>query len=162
VPPLRSRPEDILELARYFLSRHRQTRELALSEAAAGALRLYPWPGNVRELERLVESAVALTESNCIELDDLPPQVRGEYARIIEPSIDAGETMRAWGSRYARLVFERCGHNKRRTARRLGISYHTLDAYLRYAQRHAPGGRRQMPAWVSASLKSREPQSSGE
>jgi DNA-binding NtrC family response regulator len=162
VPPLRSRPEDILELARYFLSRHRQTRELALSEAAADALRLYPWPGNVRELERLVESAVALTESNCIELDDLPPQVRGEYARIIEPSIDAGETMRAWGSRYARLVFERCGHNKRRTARRLGISYHTLDAYLRYAQRHAPGGRRQMPAWVSASLKSREPQSSGE
>ena len=48
---------------RYFLSRHRQTRDLSLSDAAADALRMYDWPGNVRELERLIERAVALTES---------------------------------------------------------------------------------------------------
>ena len=40
--------------------------------------------------------------------------------------------MRAWGSRYARLVLERCENNKRRACRELGISYHTLNAYLRY------------------------------
>jgi transcriptional regulator with AAA-type ATPase domain len=40
--------------------------------------------------------------------------------------------MRAWGSRYARLVYERCGNNKRRACRELGISYHTLRAYLAY------------------------------
>ena len=40
--------------------------------------------------------------------------------------------MRAWGSRYARLVLERCEHNKRRACRELGISYHTLNAYLRF------------------------------
>src|SRR5262249_4172260 len=51
VPPLRSRPDDIVELANYFLVRHRDSRELSLSEAAAEALRLYDWPGNVRELE---------------------------------------------------------------------------------------------------------------
>lgn len=40
--------------------------------------------------------------------------------------------MRAWGSRYAHLVLERCGGNKRKTCRALGISYHTLQAYLKY------------------------------
>ena len=40
--------------------------------------------------------------------------------------------MRAWGSRYARLVLERCSNNKRRACRELGISYHTLQAYLRF------------------------------
>ena len=40
--------------------------------------------------------------------------------------------MRAWGSRYARLVLERCGGRKRHAARTLGISYHTLNSYLRF------------------------------
>ena len=43
--------------------------------------------------------------------------------------------MRAWGSRYARLVLQRCGDNKRRACDVLGISYHTLQAYLRYGNR---------------------------
>jgi hypothetical protein len=39
--------------------------------------------------------------------------------------------MRAWGRRYARLVVERCQGNKRQASRLLGISYHTLMAYLK-------------------------------
>ena len=130
VPALRERREDIPELARHFLSRHRGARELTLSPAADEALRLYAWPGNVRELERLIERAVALTRGSRIEPDDLPPHVRGEYASVLGPSLAAGESLRAWASRYAKLVFERCGRNKRRTCRALDISYHTLQAYL--------------------------------
>jgi transcriptional regulator with AAA-type ATPase domain len=48
------------------------------------------------------------------------------------PSVARDETMRMWGSRYARLVLQRCGNNKRKACRVLGISYHTLQAYLRY------------------------------
>lgn len=55
VPPLRARRQDILELARYFLDRHRHTRDLSLSAQAEEALGLHLWPGNVRELERLME-----------------------------------------------------------------------------------------------------------
>lgn len=150
VPPLRSRREDIRELANYFLSRHRQTRELALSPPAEDALRLYDWPGNVRELERLIEHIVALTDSDQIALDDLPPQVRGQYTEILLPALAAGDSMRAWGSRYARLVFERCGRNKRRACRQLDISYHTLQAYLRFAERTPPTPERQLPAWVKS------------
>ena len=150
VPPLRARREDISELAIHFLSRHRHTRELSLADAAVDALRLYAWPGNVRELERFIERAVALTESSQIELDDLPPQLRGDYVEILGPSFAAGESLRAWGSRYARLVFERSGRNKRRACRHLDISYHTLEAYLRYARRDGYGGKH-LPAWARSA-----------
>jgi two-component system response regulator HydG len=132
VPALRERRADIVELARYFLERHRAMRALRLSMAAAAALVAYDWPGNVRELERLMERAVALAGTDVIELDDLPPAVRGEYATALMPSLERGETLRAWGSRYARLVLERSQGNKREACRVLDISYHTLQAYLRY------------------------------
>jgi transcriptional regulator with PAS, ATPase and Fis domain len=148
VPPLRERRDDVTELARYFLARHGHMRELTLSDGALDALRLHRWPGNVRELERVVERAIALAESHQIELDDLPPQVRGEYAEVLAPSLERTETMRAWGSRYARLVFERCGRNKRQACRLLDISYHTLQAYLRFASRDGRGSAKQVPAWA--------------
>jgi transcriptional regulator with PAS, ATPase and Fis domain len=137
VPPLRGRQDDVIELARYFLSRHQHTRELRLSPMAEAALCAYDWPGNVRELERLIERAVALVESDSIELDDLPPRVRGEYAEVIAPSLAGDDTFRAWGSRYVRLVLARVGGNKSRACRALGISYHTLRSYLRYPERYA-------------------------
>lgn len=150
VPPLRARREDIPELAAYFLSRHHRTRELSLSDAALDALRMYAWPGNVRELERFIERAVALTDSNHIELDDLPPQFRGDYLEVLGPSATAGHSMRAWGSRYARLVYDRCGRNKRRACQQLDISYHTLEAYLSYSNLRNNGAK-QLPAWVRSA-----------
>ena len=131
VPPLRDRAEDIAELARYFLERHRSTRAMTLSPAAQEALSAYQWPGNVRELQRVIERAVALAETASIELDDLPPQVRGEFAEVLWPSLERGDSLRSWGTRYAQLVFERCGRNKRSACRVLDISYHTLRGYLR-------------------------------
>jgi len=132
VPPLRQRPEDILELAEYFLERHRDFRRLRLSQAAADALVAYRWPGNVRELERVIERAVALADSDRLQLDDLPPALLDGYHQVLLPSFRQFESMRTWGSRYARLVLERCDNNKRQTCRELGISYHTLNAYLRF------------------------------
>lgn len=132
VPPLRERRDDILELARYFLDRHRGFRTLRLSEAAADALRAYDWPGNVRELERVIERAVAFAASDRLELDDLPPALLGTYSAVMLPSLGRRDTMREWASRYARLVLERCHNNKRRACRELGISYHTLQAHLRF------------------------------
>jgi len=134
VPPLRERREDILELATYFLERHRQTRSLTISRTAADALLTYDWPGNVRELERLMERTVAFARSNAIEVDDLPKRLRKPYRDVLEASMHEHDTLRVWGSRYVRLVLDRNGSNKRAACRSLGISYHTLQAYLRYAQ----------------------------
>ena len=154
VPPLRLRHDDVLELATHFLTRHdRSTRPLTLSRQAAEAFRLYAWPGNVRELERLIERAVALTASNRIELHDLPEAIQGEFAQVLCPSLDASHTLRAWASRYAQMVFERCGRNKRKTCRMLDVSYHTLQAYLLFANGDDARARaKRWPAWVRAPL----------
>jgi transcriptional regulator with PAS, ATPase and Fis domain len=131
VPPLRSRREDILELARYFLVRHGGVRPLGLSAAAENALFSYDWPGNVRELERMMESAVALAKGQQIELDDLPPEVRGGLPDELDPPGATGDTLRSWSTRYVKLVLHRCGNNKRAACRVLDISYHTLQTYVR-------------------------------
>jgi transcriptional regulator with PAS, ATPase and Fis domain len=138
VPPLRSRKEDILELAQYFLSRHGGRRRLAISPAASDALLAYEWPGNVRELERMIEGAIATCDGGHISLDDLPVALRGAYGEVLMPSVHANETMRAWGSRYARLMLERCDRNKRQACSVLGISYHTLNAYLKFRPKERP------------------------
>ena len=67
---------------------------------------------------------------------------------MLGPSIAASESLRAWGSRYARLVFERCGRNKRAAARYLDISYHTLQAYLGYGYTEAPAAGSRTPGWA--------------
>jgi DNA-binding NtrC family response regulator len=143
VPSLRERREDIIELARHFLARHRATRSLVLSDAALAALQTYDWPGNVRELERLIERTVALAEGPVIGINDLPSRLRGNVAVVLLPSLEGNDTMRAWGSRYARLMVERCKGNKREASRLLGISPHTLLGYLKFT----PGGSSEPEAW---------------
>jgi transcriptional regulator with PAS, ATPase and Fis domain len=132
VPPLRERREDIIELATYFLERHRHTRSLSISPPAVDAMVSYDWPGNVRELERLMERTVAFAGEGTIELDDLPRRLRTGYREVLQPSMERRDTLRVWGSRYVRLVLERSGSNKRAACKALGISYHTLQAYLHY------------------------------
>lgn len=151
VPPLRARTTDLPALVHHFLARHEGGAEMQVSPAALEALRIYGWPGNVRELERLVERLVALARSAVIDVDDLPPQVRGPFAEVLEVREGQDESLRAWGARYVKLVYERCGQNKRRTCHTLGISYHTLSAYLHCGDASTTADRRQLPAWVARS-----------
>jgi len=75
LPALRQRREDIPLLAAHFL---KQARDAAgrgptrIAPAALAALERYAWPGNVRELGNAIEHAVALAESDVLEVDDLP------------------------------------------------------------------------------------------
>jgi DNA-binding NtrC family response regulator len=149
VPTLRERRADVLELAGYFLERHRGTRALQLSRLAADALVTYDWPGNVRELERLMERAVTLADSDVLDLDDLPPTIRGDYGTAVVPSVQRNDTLRAWTSRYARVVLERCQGNKREACRVLDITYHTLQAYIRFPS--GDGQARQSAAALAAA-----------
>jgi DNA-binding NtrC family response regulator len=161
VPSLRERREDILELARYFLERHRHARRLELSAVAGDALVTYEWPGNVRELERVMERTVAFAQSSSVELDDLPARLRGEYGEILLPSLERADTLRVWGSRYVRLVLQRCGGNKRRACRALGISYHTLQAYLEHRGPAAPPAEETCGAEVADAFAEIDEESAG-
>ena len=65
VPSLRERPEDIPELARYFVNRFakRSGKILTLSDEAVKSLSERSWPGNIRELENTIERAVTFARS---------------------------------------------------------------------------------------------------
>ncbi len=60
LPPLRERPEDIENLARYFWASH--TVDQAFPEEVLGRLRSYAWPGNVRELSNTMARLAAFGE----------------------------------------------------------------------------------------------------
>ena len=132
VPPLRERRSDIPMLADHFLRQHRDEPARCLAPCAMDALTAYDWPGNVRELRRVIEHVLVFSGARRIRVHDLPARITGDYERNLQPSLLRDDTMRAWGSRYARIVLDRCGNNKREACRVLGISYHTLQSYLRY------------------------------
>ena len=71
LPPLRERPEDVPEIARYLVNRlgELQGRRLSLTDAAIRRLTQYSWPGNVRELENCLERAAVMSESGGIEAE---------------------------------------------------------------------------------------------
>ena len=51
----------------------------------------FPWPGNVRELENAIEHAVALSEGDVIELDDLPAAVvRSGRIEALRDAVESG------------------------------------------------------------------------
>jgi NtrC-family two-component system response regulator AlgB len=78
MPPLRERREDILPLARAFLSSFtRATRPMApeISQAAAMALEQHDWPGNVRELRNTIERIAILWPTSVVEPEALPNRV---------------------------------------------------------------------------------------
>ena len=88
LPPLRERKEDIPLLISHFIEKHKKEvkgKALEVSERALKAMLNYSWPGNVRELENCTLRAMLLARSNRIELDDLPPEVRGEGRELVHP-----------------------------------------------------------------------------
>ena len=72
-PSLRERPEDIEQLARFFLdqiaSRDRRER-FELSHDAIECLRGQPWPGNVRELQNTIERVVCVAPNRLLTSKD--------------------------------------------------------------------------------------------
>jgi DNA-binding NtrC family response regulator len=132
VPPLRQRREDIPLLVDHLLGRHHRLRRLVTTDAVVEALCAYDWPGNVRQLERVLERAVALAPELRIEMGDLPPEIIARYSMLATSRPQHAHTLRAWSSRYARLVLDRCAGNRRRACKELDISYHTLRSLLRH------------------------------
>jgi transcriptional regulator with GAF, ATPase, and Fis domain len=75
VPPLRERREGIPALIAYFIEHHgrafgKQVR--FISRSALETLCSAEWPGNVRQLSHAIQSALMMTDSDCISRADLP------------------------------------------------------------------------------------------
>jgi Nif-specific regulatory protein len=134
VPALRERPDDVPMLARHFLQRHNQGRELDLegfSDEAMERLLTYAWPGNVRELENVVERAVVVASGKYIQREDL--MLAGDGS-------DEGDRYRGKSLKDATTMFKRTlienslvhhGWNQTATARTLGIQRTYLSRLIK-------------------------------
>jgi len=74
LPPLRTRGDDILILANYFLrifNDEYQKKIRRFSSTALNCLKNYEWPGNVREMRNKVQRAIIMSDSSTIEPADL-------------------------------------------------------------------------------------------
>jgi two-component system, NtrC family, response regulator AtoC len=89
LPPLRERRDDIEPLVLFFLNRYSEQNRRDMRRVHADAMRLlreHNWPGNVRELQNYVERAVILGTGAELNVDHLPPQLRGQTTpRPIRP-----------------------------------------------------------------------------
>jgi DNA-binding NtrC family response regulator len=129
LPPLRERPEDVLPLAKYFLSRAAAAAGrpiAALSPDAAAALRDYTWPGNVRELRHVVERAFDAADGAAIGLAHLPDELLD--AHVLEPDeeIEPRPTLDELERRYIAATLRHVRGNQTEAARILGISRKAL------------------------------------
>jgi transcriptional regulator with PAS, ATPase and Fis domain len=135
VPALRERQEDIPSLIDFFLGADAESQRAKLAPEALDALLTHDWPGNVRELARAVERAVTLADGGEIGLEHLPPAVAAQHQQTLLPSLQESASLRVFQGRYTRLTLQRCHNNKRAACRVLGITYHTLQAHLRFIER---------------------------
>lgn len=149
LPPLRTRSGDIALLTNYLLP-----KGWRITNDAIAALEAYHWPGNVRQLSNVIERATVLADNNSITIDDLPGEVFNAAVASARPCIQPRQV--AANSEPASIalqpqnddsslalieqnhvleVLKRCGGNKARAARSLGI--HRRKLY-RLLERFAP------------------------
>lgn len=138
IPPLRDRAEEILPLAKHFVTRIAKRLNLGsitISKSATTLLKDFSWPGNVRQLENYMERAAALCDESTIKPEDLGDSIYNTTSNKQISDIEdhsssfgklAGHTLVEIESEAIRQTLEHCKGNKAESARRLGITEKTI------------------------------------
>lgn len=136
IPPLRQRPEDIIELSHYFLheiSIKYQQPIHGISQEVMQALLQHNWPGNIRELQNVIERLVVFAEDGEIHLEELSFDIEKKHAPSTLPPEPAANDNRALSTRLEEVErkiimqeLKKAGGNKQLCAKNLQITRATL------------------------------------
>ncbi len=139
VPPLRERGDDVVLLARHFITeiaREYGRRLKQLTPEAEAVLRAFRWPGNVRELRNVIERVMIMVPGEQISAADLaflgvtsPAHLRGVVAPTLLPASEVLPLYTArddWEREYIRAALAACDGNISRTADVLGVERSNL------------------------------------
>ncbi len=99
VPALRNRAQEIMPLAKAFLSQTVErwnTSARAFAPPTLDMLNAYSWPGNVRELRNVIERAAVICTGESLEPEDLPERLRSSLAFPERPSAHPGTGPRVY------------------------------------------------------------------
>jgi DNA-binding NtrC family response regulator len=133
IPPLRDRPEDIPELAEYFLNQSRHLHGGEVCRIAADCMTWlwgYVWPANVRQLHEVIRDGVLRADGESLELQHLVLPPPSKAARDLSSGADGSMRLQDVVTRHILRVLKDCGGNKLRAAGMLGISRSTLYRIL--------------------------------
>ncbi len=130
LPPLRSRENDIIIIAKHFLVNFCKENEmdpLVLSKEAQEKLLYYNWPGNVRELKSVVELAAVMAN----EKEILPEDIK--YSSVIKDDSFNYEnmTLKEYDFKIIRHYLDKYNNNVIEVAKRLDIGKSTIYRYLK-------------------------------
>jgi two-component system response regulator HydG len=126
-PPLRERRADIPVLAYHFLRKYDSNNRITgFRPEILDLLTDYDWPGNVRQLEGAVEHAVILRKSGIIQKRDFPEW----FAKPEKAPDENPRSLEAVEREHILDLLRKCGGNRSRTARILGIDRRTLGRKL--------------------------------
>ncbi len=131
IPSLRERPEDVPVLAAHFLDEYASrfgAGPFAVDAALRDRLCAYRWPGNVRELSNAIESLVALSPPDRLELALLPTDAPGTEAG---PRATLEERLAAYERGLLVAALEGADGNRTDAAKALGIGRATLYEKLK-------------------------------
>ncbi|MDR1910054.1 MAG: sigma 54-interacting transcriptional regulator, partial [Spirochaetaceae bacterium] len=135
IPPLRQRPEDIPELASFFLkSMLKKTGKVieGFTDEAAEALIAYSWPGNIRELQNSVERACVVGTGPWLGPGDFFPDTAGEsQASVPEGGRNLKNAINAFKTHYIQKILEENRWNQTETARVLDIQRTYLSRLIK-------------------------------
>jgi DNA-binding NtrC family response regulator len=131
LPPLRSRPDDVAELARFFWKEACQAFDKKLDllpEAVIRELQAYPWPGNVRELKNAINRMVINTRGPKVGVGDIPDEIMMLEEEILLHPSEGADTEPASPDEKVKIekALQEMKWNKSKTAEFLGISRKTL------------------------------------
>lgn len=140
VPPLCQRKDDILPLARHFVSKcaiRLGLPNLRMDATSLDCLLEYSWPGNVRELENAIEHAAVFCQESVILPRHFPAQLlsKGRLQDKQEPTEAPLRNLAEVERDYIQRVLSATDGNRREAARILGIGEATLYRRLGESQR---------------------------
>ncbi len=133
LPPLRERREDIPLLAANFIQRYAAALNKTVEGIAPSAMEFllrYHWPGNVRELENVIERGAVLCRKPQLSVEHLLLLNQRGEEKLLQEALVQRCTEEEMNQRYARLILEDFGGNKKEACRILGINFHTLQRRL--------------------------------
>jgi two-component system nitrogen regulation response regulator NtrX len=138
IPPLRERPEELIQLAEGFIqriSRKYGRPPRRLGPDAKDTLLRHDWPGNVRELKNLMERAVILARGAEISTRDLGPLAVRHLAEpdpFSFPEFPSLREAREWfEATYIQRELKQQSGNMTRVAERLGLDRSNLYKRLK-------------------------------
>lgn len=138
VPPLRERPEDIPLLVSHFIDKWNPQMNKCVRGMNHQAITLmmgYGWPGNIRELENAIQRMMVTAAGELLDVQDLPPELRGTQAGVQMRTKDLKGVAR-WSAGIAEKsaildALVEAQWNVTQTARSLRVSRATLQSKMK-------------------------------